>query len=207
MFQTFTRPQFEDGDTFKPSENVGKPLIVKVRERKEGIVTDFTPAPGGPGVVLDLVDLTTGQVSRAVLWMNGALVDGLTPYVGGQPLVIKLAWIQGKSQKYVGIEPGNEQEIAYAMQWVSQNGDPFAVQLGTVQQGQPTQQSAPAQQQPVQQVPTQQAPAQQQPVQAQPAPVADAGLGAALGNLTPEQIAQLQQQLGAQPVQGGMPPF
>ena len=127
----------ESGDNYKPSEHVGSVLIVKVLEHKTGIVTQYKP-DGGDGVTLDICDLTAkGETYTDVLWMNGALVDGLKEYAGKGPLVITLAWRTGSSGRdYLAIEPATEKQLTAAQKWVNDNGDPFAPTLGVPAQAQ-----------------------------------------------------------------------
>lgn len=125
-FEDFTPPALEDSDEYKPKENYDKPLLVKVRERKENIVTEFTPDPGGPGVAVDLVDLTDGKIYRNTLWMGGAIVDGLTPYVG-KVLVIRFeAKKSNAGRKYPSPIKGTDEDKALARKYYDSKGDPFA---------------------------------------------------------------------------------
>jgi hypothetical protein len=127
-------PNESSGDSLKPSEIVDHGLIVRVRQRKDGIVTQYTPE-GGPGIIVDVVDLdhvdtATGVVGpRAftdVLWMNGALVDNLTPNVG-KTIAVKLVWSTGKSGRaYVSIEAAGDAEKARAATYLTANPDPWA---------------------------------------------------------------------------------
>lgn len=166
-------PNENSGDSLKPSEIVGHNLIVRVRQRKEGIVTQYTPE-GGPGIVVDVVDFDhadaeTGAIGPKafadVLWMNGALVDNLTPNVG-KTIAVKLVWVKGKNgREYVAIEAANDAEKAKAGAYLTATPDPWS-QLADV---------APA---------------------AAPAPAATAPAAAPAitvpDNLTPEQIEQLK---------------
>lgn len=132
QFATYTQPERTEGDSFKPSEHIGALLIVKVNESKHIESTTHKPE-GGPGVVVDVCDLDNGgTVARDVLWMNGAIVDGLKNYVG-QLLVIKFAW--AKSQKsgreYITVQPADAAEQTRAEAHVKASGDPFAPTLTT----------------------------------------------------------------------------
>ena len=133
-FATYQPPERSDGGTFKPSEHIDAPLIVAVREHKTGIVTEFSP-DGKDGVIIDVCDYTAGDVATDVLWMNGALVDGLKGYLG-QTLVIRLVWAKGKSGRdYVTIAQATAAELSGAEAHVKANGDPFAPALATVSKG------------------------------------------------------------------------
>jgi len=117
-------PNENNGDSLKPSEIIDHLLIVRVRQRKDGIVTQYSPE-GGPGVVVDVVDLADGAVYSDVLWMNGALVDNLTPNVG-KTVAIKLVWVAGKNgRNYVGIQAADEAEKTRAATFLTTNPDPW----------------------------------------------------------------------------------
>lgn len=132
-FETFVAPEIEDGDTFKPHEHIGAVVIVKARERKNGVVTPNTPDPGGPAVIVDLVDLTDGQKYLNVLWMGGAFVDALTPYVGKGPVVLEIESRTGKSGRAYGApKAASDAQIQLATQYYTAKGDPFAQTFATV---------------------------------------------------------------------------
>lgn len=128
------QPNENNGDSLKPSEIIDHLLIVRIRQRKEGIVTQYTPE-GGPGVIVDVVDLdavdtTTGQIGPHaygdVLWMNGAIVDNLTPNVG-KTIAIRLVWATGKSgRNYVSIEAADDAGKAKAGAYLTANPDPWS---------------------------------------------------------------------------------
>lgn len=128
-FGTYTEP--ETGDQFKPAENYNVPLLVKVRQRKEGIVTTNTPE-GGPGVICDVVNLTTNEVLRSVLWMGGAIVDGLTPFANGAPLVIRFEPRKSNSGRTYPSPVNAAEWHPHAAAYYQQHGDPFAPQFGSV---------------------------------------------------------------------------
>ena len=131
----------EAGDSFRPSDHVGDVLIVKVLEFKTGIVTQYKP-DGGDGVTVDICNLTEkGALYQDVLWMNGALVDGLKAYTGGQPLVVRLIDKQGAKNTYIALEPGTGDDVKLAEQYIAAKGDPF-VKLATPAQPQPSMSAA-----------------------------------------------------------------
>lgn len=129
---TFT--PVEQGDRWPAKEAVDRPLIVQVREHRHGIKTRFNSDPneksykadGSPGVTLDIVDLTTGAVYLDVLWMSGAIVDGLAPYLT-QTLPIKLVWAgsQTGGNAYLSPVPLEGAELATATSWATSNPDRF----------------------------------------------------------------------------------
>lgn len=125
-FEDFVPPAAPEGDAFKPKEHYDKPLLVKVRERKEGIITEFTPEPGGPGVIVDLVDLTDGNIYRDVLWMGGAIVDGLTPYVGKVMVIRFEAKKANTGRKYPAPIAASDADKELAGKYFTSKGDPFA---------------------------------------------------------------------------------
>lgn len=133
-FATFTEPVLTEGDTFKPKENYNKPLIVRIIEVKTGIVTEFTPEPGGEGVIVDLVDLVgrPEEPYREVLWMGGAVVDGLKPLVG-QVAVIRFEERKAKNgRKYPAPTPSTAEDVALATRYYAAKGDPFAQTFASV---------------------------------------------------------------------------
>lgn len=169
-FEQFVPPvpqDFEPSDTYKPAENRGKPLIVKVLEHKHIEKTKFK-AEGGPGVVCHVLDLATGTKYRRVLWMQGAIVDAFAPYAGKGFLVVSFGSAPTKSGEfeYTTVLPGTPEMLAYAQQYVTQHGDPFPPEV-TVPAVAPA--AAPAWQAPAQAAPAA-APAAVAPAQAAAAP-------------------------------------
>ena len=130
-FSTYTAPERTEGDSFKPSEHIGQLLIVKVNEHKHIESTMHKPE-GGPGVIVDVCNLDgNGTVARDVLWMNGALVDGLRGYVG-KHLVIRLGYEKSpkSGREYIVIKPADDADIEKAKAHVAK-GDPFAPEVST----------------------------------------------------------------------------
>lgn len=194
QFATFVAPAL-DGDTYSPKEHLGRPLIVKVLERKEGVVTQHTPAPGGSGMIVDLVDIGEAKIYRGVLWMGGPAVDGLTPLIG-QVTLIKFVDKVGASGRHYAAPESASEYAQNATAYYQQYGDPFAPQFAEMSKPAAAPAVAPMAAPPVAQAPAV-APA---PV-AQPAPAAApaAGLPFDPSTLTPEQLAALAnlQALGA----------
>lgn len=133
MFETFVPPAIEDGDQYSPKDHIGTPVIVKVRERKEGIVTSNSPQ-GGPGVIVDLVDLKDGNVYRNVLWMGGAFVDALTQYIGKGPVVLEIESRKSATsgRNYTAPKAADDAQIKLAESYYTSKGDPFAQTFATV---------------------------------------------------------------------------
>lgn len=122
------------GDQLQAKEAVDKPLIVFVRQHKTGIKTKFNSDPklqgykpdGSDGVIVDAADVTTNEVWIDVLWLNGAIVDNLIPYVG-QAVPIKLAWQApaGGGNSYIVVTPLADQQLQQAQQWATANPTRF----------------------------------------------------------------------------------
>lgn len=129
---TYIPPERTEGDSYKPSENIGHLLIVKVTDHKHIETTTHKPE-GGPGIVADVCDLDAdGSVFRDILWMNGAIVDGLKGHVG-KTIAIKFAWSKSakSGREYITIAAVQGADLERAQARVSQ-GDPFAEQVATV---------------------------------------------------------------------------
>lgn len=139
-FDTFTPPVITDGDMFRPHENIGHTLIVKVLELKHGVVTPNTPQ-GGPAVIVDLVDLDSPgapAIYRDVLWMGGAFVDGLKELAPGgtkhtgRPVVIGIESRTGKSGRaYAAPVAADAPALGRAGAYYQAHGDPFAPTFDT----------------------------------------------------------------------------
>lgn len=123
------------GDQLAARDAVDKPLIVFVREHKTGIKTKFNQDPtntrtykpeGGDGVIVDAADVTTDEVWIDVLWLNGAIVDNLAPYVG-QAVPIKLAWQapQGGGNSFIIVTPLTGDQLSAAQKWAAGNSARF----------------------------------------------------------------------------------
>lgn len=133
QFDEYTAPVMEDSDEYKPQDNIGATVIVKVKEFKTGVVTSNTP-DGGPAVIVDLVDLGTNVIYRNVLWMGGSFVDGLknlapgAPGHTGRPVVIGIESRTSKAsgRKYGAPVPAVPAQLTKATAYYQANGDPFA---------------------------------------------------------------------------------
>lgn len=127
-FEDFVAPVNEDSDPYPPKDNYNKPLLVKVREHKEGIVTSNSP-DGAPGVIVDLVDLSDGKIYRNTLWMGGAVVDGLKQYVG-KVLVIRFESRKSNSGRtYPAPIKASDEDKTLATRYYDSKGDPFKPQF------------------------------------------------------------------------------
>jgi hypothetical protein len=136
QFAEFTPPV--EGDRYTPKDNIGHVLIVKPTEKREGVVTENSPE-GTTAVAVSLVDLDdtsgTPKVYRDALLFGGALVDGLSPYVG-QTLVIKLDLKTSKAGRtYPNPVKAEAADMQRASAYITANGDPFAPTLGTIDAG------------------------------------------------------------------------
>lgn len=120
----FTKPE-RGGDRLPAKEAVDRPLVVRVVEHRTGVKTQYKPE-GGEGVQLDVADTASDSVWIDVLWMNGAVVDNLAPYVG-QVLPIKLVWTPSAQggNPYIGVSALEGNELATAQQWAANNSNRF----------------------------------------------------------------------------------
>lgn len=118
-------PPERGGDRLPAKEAVDRPLIVSVREHRTGIITQYRPE-GGAGVVCDVADTNSDSVWIDVLWMNGAVVDNLAPYVG-QVVPVKLAWTPSArgGNAFIGVQALDGADLATAQQWASANPTRF----------------------------------------------------------------------------------
>lgn len=156
----FTPPERNTGDRLPAKEAVDTPLIVQVREHRHGIVTQFKP-DGGDGVSVDVAGVATDSVYIDVLWMNGAIVDNLGPYVG-QTLPIKLVWTPSArgGNAFIGVAALEGGELTAAQQWATNNPNRFETERAQRASGAtpPTTSATPpatvAQQQPTQDTPS-----------------------------------------------------
>jgi hypothetical protein len=121
----FTERERSDGDRLQAKEAIDRPLVVLVREHRAGVITQYKP-DGGEAVVVDVADVRTNEVWIGVMWMNGAVVDNLAPYVG-QPVAVKLVWTPSASggNPYIGIKGLDGADLAVAQQWVAANPNRF----------------------------------------------------------------------------------
>ena len=91
----YTKPQGSQGDRIQAQQMVDRPLLVWVRKTQHLQRTKFS-ATGGDAVYIDFVDLLSNQVYIEVMWMAGAIVDGLKQYAGdGNAYPVKVVKVQG----------------------------------------------------------------------------------------------------------------
>lgn len=121
---SYTEPVQTEGDRYKPIDNLGHVVIVRVNEYKASIITANSPE-GGPGVVVDLVDLDQeGRVFKDVLWMSGAVVDGLKASVGQDPVMITFEARKSKTGRRYPAPAALDQVAARrANTWWAEHGD------------------------------------------------------------------------------------
>lgn len=132
-FGEYTAPVVTEGDTYRARDHYGNSAIIKVLEHKGEIVTPNSPN-GAPGVICDVYDLNLKAAFRDVLMMTGAIVDGLKPHVGKNPVVVRWGKAIAKNGRdYPTAEPASEGAIT-AAKGVYAAGDPFAPEVGTVQE-------------------------------------------------------------------------
>lgn len=127
----FTEREVIQGDKLSAKENVDKPMVVLVREHRTGIKTRHNQDPnepgrykpeGGEGVHVDVGMVATNEVFVDVLWMGGAIVDSLSPYVG-QAVPVKLYWKPSDKggNPYISVRPLDGNELLLAQQWAAAN--------------------------------------------------------------------------------------
>ena len=108
----------------KPSDLVGALLVLHVRGVKESVKTSFSPE-GKDAIILDVASVKTGNVAPDQMWFNGAIVDGLRPYVGAT-IAAKLEFTKGQSGRpYLVIAPVDETERTQAAEFLDSNPDLF----------------------------------------------------------------------------------
>ncbi|GAA0632445.1 hypothetical protein GCM10010174_61890 [Kutzneria viridogrisea] len=129
----FTEREPAQGDRLSAKENLNKPMIVLVREHRTGIKTAHNSDPnergykpdGGDGVQVDVALVGTNEVYLDVLWMAGAIVDNLAPYVG-QAVPVKLATAtSAKGAAYITVKGLDGAQLAQAQQWAAANPNRF----------------------------------------------------------------------------------
>jgi hypothetical protein len=107
----YVRPQTQaQGDRVQAQQMVDRPMLLWVKEVKHINRTQFQ-ADGGDGVIVDFIDLQTNTPYIGVMWMAGAIVDGLRPFVNdGNAYPVKIVKQKGgKFGYYNVIEPIAEQ--------------------------------------------------------------------------------------------------
>lgn len=122
----YTEPIQTEGDRYKPIDNLGHVVIVRVNEFKSSVVTSNSP-DGSPAVIVDLIDLDAAgeqKVFKDVLWMSGAVVDGLRGSVGKDPVMITFEARKSKSGRQYPAPAALDQVAAKrANVWWAEHGD------------------------------------------------------------------------------------
>lgn len=91
----YNKPQGSQGDRVQAQQMVDRPILVWVRKLQHLNRTKFS-ADGGDAIYIDFVDLLSNQVYIEVMWMAGAIVDGLKQYAGdGNAYPVKVVKVQG----------------------------------------------------------------------------------------------------------------
>lgn len=105
----YNKPQGSQGDRIQAQQMLDRPLLVWVRKTQFLNRTKFS-ADGGEAVYIDFVDLLSNQAYIEVMWMAGAIVDGLKQYAGdGNAYPVKVVQVAGgKWGKYQTIESLSE---------------------------------------------------------------------------------------------------
>lgn len=113
MATPFAAPATQSGDSVKPAELVGHLLIITPLEYKPSIVTSFGDTDA---IAVDLIDLTTNEEFKDVLFFNAALKSSLKPNIG-KVVLAKMnlgAAKPGKSAPYILDAVTDEASIALA---------------------------------------------------------------------------------------------
>lgn len=158
----FTPRENDTGDRLPAKEAADTPLILLVREHRTGVRTKYNSDPNQPGykpegseaIVVDAANPSTDSVWIDVLWLNGAIVDNLAPYIG-QALPIKLVWTASAKggYPYLSVQALDGPELATAQQWANNNPNRFDNERVTRTSQQPAPPQQPAAQQPAAQQP------------------------------------------------------
>lgn len=121
----YNKPQGSQGDRVQAQQMVDRPMLVWVRRTEWKNKTRFNEN-GGTAVFVDILDLSNNAVYIEVMWMAGAIVDGLKQYAGdGCAYPVQIVKVQGGAHgsyndlKSLGDDP----------QWMSYIGQ----HLGTFQ--------------------------------------------------------------------------
>ncbi len=105
----------------KPSELVGKLLVVRVLERNEQWKTKFSPE-GKPAIRVNVINVDDNEVYRDVVWLNMGIVDPLTPFVGGGPVVARLVEKTSKNgSRYLTLNSPTATDLELAEDYKQQN--------------------------------------------------------------------------------------
>jgi len=139
---TYTPPESTNGDNVSPSDILDRPLIVRVRERREDVKTQYKP-DGAPGLIVDVVDVLSAGVYRDSLWMNAGLVDPMTPSVGKVIAIVLREKTGASGRNYITLDPAEGEALAQAQAYITRNPDPWQA-LGTVDTAAPAAPVTPA---------------------------------------------------------------
>lgn len=91
----YNKPQGSQGDRIQAQQMVDRPILVKVIRSEWKNKTKFSEN-GGEAVFFDMIDLSTNAVYIEVMWMAGAIVDGLKQYAGdGNVYPVKVVKVTG----------------------------------------------------------------------------------------------------------------
>jgi hypothetical protein len=122
------RPQ-SDEDRVQVRDLVGSVLLVKVNKHERDVRTKFKPE-GTDCLDVDIASVMTGKVASNQRIWNGAIVDGLAPYVG-QTVPVKFDWSKGQSgyQYIIPVQLTNEEQ--QQAEKFSEDNDPFGEKDGS----------------------------------------------------------------------------
>lgn len=120
----------EQGDKVRvsPTNVVGSLLVLQVLEIKEAFKTRFAPE-GKPAVRLNITSVDTGKSAQDQIWSNGAIVDGLRPYVN-TTVTAKLEYrVSGATgYRYLNLVPVSDEEQKRADDYVEKHPEVFTAQ-------------------------------------------------------------------------------
>lgn len=120
-------PSLQQGDKVQAQSLADHALVVQVLERKFISRTQHAPQ-GKDAIILDVFDINTQEIYCGVMWMGGAIVDGLSPYADtGQALPITLVWTanKGGGNSYLSPRPLEGENLSVAAQWVQARPNMF----------------------------------------------------------------------------------
>lgn len=112
----------EQGERLSAKEVAGSLLLVRVNGVKKNVTTKFGEKDA---IDIDVCGVATGKAAHGVRWFNGAIVDGLAPYVG-QVVPLKIGWVTSAAgNPYLAPEELSDAEYEQANAFYDK-GDPFA---------------------------------------------------------------------------------
>lgn len=116
---TYAPPVRIESDKIRVDSLYDTPLLIKAVKYIEDFTSTEYPTPK-PVIIVDVVNLATGDIWIGPLWGAAAVVDGLKPYVGtDQVLAVMPYEKQGKSRKYASLRQLEGPQHAAAAAWLN----------------------------------------------------------------------------------------